>query len=236
MIMVFLFLALGILACLSTPTCMAGPPISPTGGKNPSSTIQITPSGEPKLNAGPNQGLNPGGTDTKVNPTSNAGGGGANAAPGSPCTTASLAQGRWFGTPGNLKCAGLGDSCPAQSGPGKVFGTSTNMVCAGLGDSCPAQSGPGKVFGTPSNMVCAGLGDPCPAQNGQGKVYGTTSNMVCAGPGDPCPTQGGSQGKVVGVPPNVVCAGPGDPCPAPNGQQGTMMFNTSGKLVCTSAR
>ncbi len=224
MIVVFLSITLGVFAYLNTPTCLAGPPI---GGGD---TSPLTDG--PKIPPG----LNLGGTDTKVTPPSNAGAGGvkANATPGSSCITASMRPGRWFGTAGNLKCAGLGDSCPAQNGPGQVFGTLTNMVCAGLGDSCPAQNGPGKVFGTPTNMVCACLGDPCPAQSGPGKVYGTASNMVCAGPGDPCTAQNGSQGKVVGIPPNVTCAGLGDPCLAPNGRQGTMVNTAGGKLVCTS--
>ena len=74
--------------------------------------------------------------------------------PGSPCTTHSGKAGRWFGTPNNMVCAGLGDSCPAPNGPGKVFGTPNNMVCAGLGDSCPAQNGQGVVTGTADNMKC----------------------------------------------------------------------------------
>ena len=88
----------------------------------------------------------------------------------SACVTSSGKVGRWFGTPGNMKCAGPGDSCPAANGPGIVYGIiPDNMKCAGLGDSCPAANGPGKMFGTPNNMKCAGLGDPCPAPNGPGK-------------------------------------------------------------------
>jgi len=113
-------------------------------------------------------------------------------APGSPCATGSGKAGRWFGTPNNMKCAGLGDSCLAPNGPGIVIGTVANMKCAGLGDSCPAQNGPGKVFGTPNNMVCAGLGEPCPAPNGPGKVTGTSNNMQCTGLADTSNTGGGS--------------------------------------------
>jgi hypothetical protein len=103
----------------------------------------------------------------------------------SSCVTSSGKVGRWFGTPGNMKCAGPGDSCPAANGPGIVYGIiPDNMKCAGLGDSCPAANGPGKVFGTPDNMKCAGLGDPCPAANGPGKVSGTPDNMKCVGLGD----------------------------------------------------
>ena len=128
----------------------------------------------------------------------------------SACVTSSGKVGRWFGTPGNMKCAGPGDSCPAANGPGIVYGIiPDNMKCAGLGDPCPAANGPGKMFGTPNNMKCAGLGDSCPAANGPGKVFGTPDNMVCAGLGDTCPAANGP-GVVSGSAGNMKCTGLGD--------------------------
>ena len=90
--------------------------------------------------------------------------------PGSLCTIHSGKAGRWFGTPNNMVCAGLGDSCPAQNGPGKVFGTPNNMKCAGLGDPCPAPNGPGKVTGTSNNMQCTGLADTSNTGGGSSNI------------------------------------------------------------------
>ena len=89
----------------------------------------------------------------------------------SSCVTSSGKVGRWFGTPGNMKCAGPGDPCPAANGPGIVYGTTPdNMKCAGLGDPCPAPNGPGKVSGTPDNMKCVGLGDTGPKGLGPNNI------------------------------------------------------------------
>ena len=51
--------------------------------------------------------------------------------PGSSCETSSGKAGSWFGTPGNMKCAGLGEACPAKNGPGVVVDKGGQLSCVG---------------------------------------------------------------------------------------------------------